>query len=357
MATRLFLNSFALLLISSLCLKATAESSGSVVFLEGPSGKYLRNQDGERRPILSSEIAGAVSILLGISPSSSFSPDSSSKLNEVLTPNPFYRPHAVFFVQVDGLDDMKIKAGNVLKDNVVGASKAEIQLPGDDVLVTRVDESLDSECNSACLDDQLTNLANFLDGSYSDGKLSLPLSSGASLDLHLSKEAELEFAVSLSQLVRGVKRAVQFHQDLSNAVIKPSELITGHFTAFKGLEEKYTENANEIFETTLSKLFDLLHQSYEGEIVGVIVSNKEAATNKIEMTSSPKMMMSLRFLEETSSSSDNSTIAEKEVKLVRKTLAWITGIILLVSTIMGVCMLMNMPITRDTLLYSNVKLD
>ncbi|KAJ3679615.1 hypothetical protein LUZ60_017626 [Juncus effusus] len=241
MATRLFLNSFALLLISSLCLKAAAESSGSVVFLEGSLGKYLRKQDGERRPILSSEIAGAVSILLGISPSSSFSPDSSSKIIIII----LYH-----------------------------------LIPGDDVLVTRVDESLDSECNSACLDDQLKNLANFLDGSYSDGKLSLPLSSGASLDLHLSKEAELEFALSLSQLVRGVKRAVQFHQDLSNAVIKPAELITGHFTAFKGLEEKYTENANEIFETTLSKLFDLVHQSYEVEIVGVIVSNKKQQQTK-----------------------------------------------------------------------------
>nr|CAB3483861.1 unnamed protein product [Digitaria exilis] len=33
------------------------------------------------------------------------------------------------------------------------------------------------------------------------------------------------------------------------------------------------------------------------------------------------------------------------------------GIILLVSTLIGVCLLMNMPLTRDTLLYSNVKID
>ncbi|MBA0555447.1 hypothetical protein Golob_025625 [Gossypium lobatum] len=88
---------------------------------------------------------------------------------------------------------------------------------------------------------------------------------------------------------------------------------------------------------------------------------------------------SLRWLEETKSSL-NTTLAAQ--MLVRRTLAWITGVVLLIATLLGkftlsilltdlgvlmklfftllsvaVYFLLNMPLTRDTLLYSNVKLD
>ena len=64
---------------------------------------------------------------------------------------------------------------------------------------------------------------------------------------------------------------------------------------------------------------------------------------------------SLRLLEEVKTSSNSTAMAE--VALVRLTLAWITGGVLLIATLIGVYLLLNMPLTRDTLLYSNVKLD
>lgn len=52
----------------------------------------------------------------------------------------------------------------------------------------------------------------------------------------------------------------------------------------------------------------------------------------VEVTSTARIS---RWLEEASTSTDNSTIAS-EVLLVRRSLAWITGIILLISTLLGV---------------------
>jgi len=108
--------------------------------------------------------------------------------------------------------------------------------------------------------------------------------------------------------------------------------------------------------TSISKIFDSLQSMYKGKIVGVILSNgtpsQESETVLNVMFTSHT---SARWLEETTGSPNSTIVAE--VLLVRRTLAWFTGIILLVATIMGIYFLMNMPITRDTLLYSNVKLD
>ncbi|KAF5736653.1 hypothetical protein HS088_TW14G00801 [Tripterygium wilfordii] len=105
----------------------------------------------------------------------------------------------------------------------------------------------------------------------------------------------------------------------------------------------------------VSKVFDSLQSAYKGEIVGVVLLSgtppleSETMLN-VMFTSRP----SARWLVE-SKESTNSTIAE--VVLVRQTLAWLTGIILIIATLLGIHFLLNMPLTRDTLLYSNVKLD
>jgi hypothetical protein len=66
-------------------------------------------------------------------------------------------------------------------------------------------------------------------------------------------------------------------------------------------------------------------------MVGVLVYNKEESA-MVEVTTSARIS---RWLEEAGTSTDNSTIAS-EVLLVRRSLVWITGIILLISTLIGV---------------------
>ncbi|XWS13452.1 hypothetical protein CRYUN_Cryun36dG0038400 [Craigia yunnanensis] len=91
------------------------------------------------------------------------------------------------------------------------------------------------------------------------------------------------------------------------------------------------------------------------QIVGVIVFNG------VRQPESKKLMnvmftsrSSPRWLAETKSSLNTTLVAQV---LVRRTLAWVTGVVLLIATLLGVYFFLNMPLTRDTLLYSNVKLD
>ncbi|GFY93028.1 putative type 1 membrane protein [Actinidia rufa] len=50
------------------------------------------------------EVGAAVSVLLGFAPPATLSAASSSKLNEVLMPNPFDKPRAVFMLDVRGAE-------------------------------------------------------------------------------------------------------------------------------------------------------------------------------------------------------------------------------------------------------------
>ncbi|XP_073012743.1 uncharacterized protein [Typha latifolia] len=378
MVTRSPLQFLLLLLVSFVCLKARAESSRSVVFIDGSSNNYIRDQnpDGaETSSMLLDEVAAAASVLLGFAPPSSLAADSSSKLNEVLLANPFDRPHAVFLLEVNGIDgadpllsmDNSKLTGSIFKSRVLGPSKAALELPGEDeVSVVHLDESVAAECNAACLDKELANIADWLGGSYVgslesvDGMLTLPLASGKALNLHVEKEAQLQFASGLISLFKSVKRGVEVHEDFAGSIVSPSELIISHFTGIKILQEEYgpgdiVQQAMEVFQTALTKSLDLLYNSHEGKIVGVVISKKEPTPHSGGMIDVTFPTRVSRFLEEGTQA--GFPIHTLEVLLVRRSLAWITGIILLVSTLIGVFLLVNMPLTRDTLLYSNVKLD
>jgi hypothetical protein len=74
---------------------------------------------------------------------------------------------------------------------------------------------------------------------------------------------------------------------------------------------------------------------WAGQIVGIIycqTASPQESGKKFDVIFTPPHYHAARWLEEVNSL--NTTIAE--VALVRRTLAWITGIILLVSTLMGV---------------------
>ena len=76
-----------------------------------------------------------------------------------------------------------------------------------------------------------------------------------------------------------------------------------------------------------------------GEIVGIILFSKAYSSlpqRMLDVTYDSRN--SLRFLEEVKSSS-NST-ADAEVALVRRTLAWVTGLLLLLATLIGVRLLL-----------------
>lgn len=74
-----------------------------------------------------------------------------------------------------------------------------------------------------------------------------------------------------------------------------------------------------------------------GKIAGVILCDKETYPDSkamLELSFSPRTS---RLLEE-----DSLDVSKREVLLVRRSLAWITGVILLVSTFIGVRILITL---------------
>ncbi|PON63751.1 hypothetical protein PanWU01x14_129070 [Parasponia andersonii] len=363
---------YLLLILYLLCSQSRAETTGSVFFIDSSTHQFFRKPSEDLiKPdsILDAEGGAAVSVLLGFAPPSSLSAASSSKLNQILVPNPFDRPGAVFTLEVRGVDDSNLLA----KDNAIfsgalsskiafGSKKAEIQLPAEDeVAVVSLDEPF-----ADFTDKEISNFASWMGGAYvSDtveplnGELTIPLANGANMKLHLSKKADREFTVSILSLVHNLRRAVEMHEDLSHGTRNVAELLTGSFVGIKVLQEQYgpegtAQHGMELLLATLSKIYNELQDAYKGQIVGVFFFSGEASlesSKMLDVVFSPQQ--SARSLAETEDPHD----AVQEVLLVRRTLAWITGIILLISTLIGIHFLLNMQLTRDTLLYSNVKLD
>ncbi|PSR84751.1 Sucrose-phosphate synthase [Actinidia chinensis var. chinensis] len=370
-----------LIILSLLCLQATADDTGYVRFLDSPVRQYFRpfssDAVSETNSLLLPEVGAAVSVLLGFAPPATLSAASSSKLNEVLMPNPFDKPRAVFMLDVRGAEDSQVMdqsvyavfGGALSRRVIMGSTKADIQLPDEDeVSVVSLNEPLSFDSDAELTDKELSDFASFLGGTYvvdalerMNGEFSIPLASCAHLNLHMSKKADREFIESLLSLIHNTRRAMDVHEDLSGSMRNPAELIMGSFDGIKVLQEEYgsegvTQQGLEILSASISKIFDSLQSVHKGQIVGVILysgttSQESAAVLNVMFTSQP----SARLLEETKGSSD--PIMDAEVLLVRTILAWLTGIILLIATLMGIYFLMNMPLTKDTLLYSNVKLD
>ncbi|KAG5249751.1 TYPE MEMBRANE family protein [Salix suchowensis] len=362
-----------LVIISSLlCTLAKAETSGSVIFIDSQARQYLRSPSPDdafqSNSMTLLEVGAAVSVLLGFTPSDALSAANSMKLNEVLLPNPFNRPRVVFMLEVTGellsvADQANVMFNAAYKSKIAPVSnKADIQLPGEEVSVVSLDEEFVD-----FTDEDISDFASWLGGSYAvdplealNGDLTIPLASGATISLHMSKKANREFIASLLALSRNCRKAVEMHGGLSMSNQPPAELLKGSFDGLKVLQEHYGPESDaqkglELLITMLSKIFDSLQAAYKGQIVGVILFNTAPAPESetmlnVMLTSRPDG----RWLEETKVPTPVTFAA---VALVRITLAWITGIILIIATLLGVYFLFYMPLTKDTLLYSNVKLD
>uniref|UniRef100_A0A0E0EP87 DUF7794 domain-containing protein n=1 Tax=Oryza meridionalis TaxID=40149 RepID=A0A0E0EP87_9ORYZ len=245
----------AILLLSSALLLALASASAAApaqaAFVDAASRRYLRDQQHHDQAASMSldQVSAAVSVLLGFAPPPSLPSQSSSKLDKLLFPNPFDRPRAVFLLQIDGFHDK------------------------DDLVIVHSDESPDFDSGSEYFDSDLTDLANWLGGSYEkvDGKLIIPLESGESLTLLITKEADMEFASSLISLRKTIKRGIQVHEDFSGGVMSPAELLVCHFKGIKALEEEYgsteiVKQGTDVVRTAVTKAFDLLRGAYNGKV-------------------------------------------------------------------------------------------
>ncbi|KAI3775957.1 hypothetical protein L1987_45717 [Smallanthus sonchifolius] len=367
-----------LLVVSSiLCFQSRADGTGSVYFLDSSTHNYFKSPSSESKSISLPEVGAAVSVLLGFAPPSTLSSTSSEKLNEVLIANPFNRPHAVFLLEISGFGDKELELGSD-SDVFSKALKSEIAIEDADIQLSDEDELSLVSLNEPLLadmeftDTDLTNFASWFGGSYVNneleslsGELTIPLANDAQLKLHMSKKADRKFIASIISLIHNVKRAIQVHEDLVGSVPTPAELINGRFDGFKAFQEHYgtddiVPKGAELLVTSISKIYDSLQTTYKGEIVWIVVfTSSPAKESNMMLNIKLTTRASPRWLEEEKEGSRDAAARAliAEVLLVRRTLAWITGIILIIATLMGIWFLMYMPLTKDTLLYSNVKLD
>ncbi|KAG9148800.1 hypothetical protein Leryth_018112 [Lithospermum erythrorhizon] len=111
------------------------------------------------------------------------------------------------------------------------------------------------------------------------------------------------------------------------------------FDGIQALQKVYgtegvAQQGLELFGTTVSNIFELMQREYRGQIVGVILSTGDSlpdSKNMLRVESTSRG--SSRSLKE-----QVSPLILLEVALVRKSIAWITGIILLVATLLGIAL-------------------
>ncbi|MFQ6645825.1 hypothetical protein Gotur_018905 [Gossypium turneri] len=330
-----------------------AESTGSVFFIDSTNHQFIRSQSSndvaQSESMLLAEVGATVSVLLGFAPPTTLSAAGSSKLNEVLIPDPFNRPRAVFMLEVSGIDDPLVVDpknaifGRALKSSVdLGSSKADIQLPDEEeVSVVSLDEPLGDYTEEDIID-----FASWLGGSYVadaakpfHGVMTIPLADVDNVNLRMSEKAHNEFVSKLLALYCNIRKAMEKHGHLSKTLRRPAEIIMGSFDGIKVLLEQQDRDGVDKLGTrlllaTLSKIYGSLQTAYGGQIVGVIVFNGvPQPESKTLMNVIYTSRSSPRWLADTKSSA-NTTLAAQV--LVRRTLAWITGVVLLIATLLGV---------------------
>jgi hypothetical protein len=120
----------------------------------------------------------------------------------------------------------------------------------------------------------------------------------------------------------------------------------------------HTQQACKLVLLAANKVLESLQTAYGGEIVGVFTFVKETTDHgspfQIAVSS-----RSARILQAAAATADNSTLTPEDEanRLADHAIVFFTVVILVISVILASFCLFSMPITRDTLLYSGVKLD
>lgn len=346
---------------------------GKVFFLEGGRQEYLRQTFAEgyveEQAISGGDAAAAIAVLLGIPPPLMLSSASSSRLDSLLSPNPFNRPHAVVSLTIRGVpsDSPTIEGllGSSVQQRTLYANgfQRPHELPGQDVALQYLNQGEYTDG----LEQGLEALASFLEGSYDKEaqtdiivlKIPLPLADDFSISLDLEKRADRNFAEELLSLFL----STQSGPGLKGG--QEAKLFLGTFSALELMEEgsDHRQDATKFFLHTAARVLSVLEAKYNGEMVGVftLLSSARGMLPMFsikESKSSRSLLAGVSPAPSPTQASANQSLYDAEIRtLMSRSLLFVTTLILLIATGLGSCFLLYMPLTRDTLLYANVKLD
>lgn len=376
----------ALLAVSvTICLASVINAApqdnlvGKVFFLEGGHQEYLRqtlSEDNvEDEAISGGDNAAAIAVLLGIPPPLFLSPAASARLDSLLSPNPFKRPHAVIALTIRGITSesprieeieeiLELHSSVQQRPLYANGFQRPHELPGTDVVI----QSLNNGEYTLDLEQGLKALVSLLEGVYEEGEeaekitLIVPFLTGdLSMSLDLEERADRSFAEELLALFHSTQ-SVSGQYGGEKA---PAKLFLGTFSALELMEEgsDHRRDATKLFLHTAARVLSVLEAKYDGKMVGVFSLLSGAPGTRVLPMFSIKDPRSSRSLlvqaaAPSPAASSNETLFEAEIeKLLSRSLLLVTVLILLIASGLGSCFLLFMPLTRDTLLYANVKLD
>ncbi|CAM6097382.1 unnamed protein product [Calypogeia fissa] len=350
---------------------------GKVFFLEGGKQEYLRQSisegDVEDEVIYGEDTAAAIAVLLGVPPSLKLSSDSSARLDSLLSPNPFKRPHAVVALTIRGITSESPVVEEMEK--ILGSSPTATQrlisadafqrpqeLPGRDVSLHALNYGEYTHGLTKGLEDLAMFLEGFLENDEESDKfvlsIPLPLANGISVSIDLGERADRQFAKELLSLFHAI-------QTVPQTVRTQANLLLGTFRALELMEEgsQHRQDAATLFLHTAARVCSTLEEKYNGQIVGVVTLLSPTSEIQVPLFSIMESRSSRSLLDESLAPTPsqvplNQSIYDKEIKeLLSRSILVVTTLILLIATGLGSCFLFSMPLTRDTLLYANVKLD
>uniref|UniRef100_A0A7I4F4M2 DUF7794 domain-containing protein n=1 Tax=Physcomitrium patens TaxID=3218 RepID=A0A7I4F4M2_PHYPA len=360
----LFLNLLPLLVVGLIAVSAS-QADDAVIFVDSSIRPvHLRTTPPiEKEAFSFNDVATSLAVLLGVVPKA-VDEKVASKIDSVVTPNPFHRPRAVLSVNIGGVDFDAISNEGTL--GLLGLESYQLRpLIAEDAHFRQTIEvltNLDTANIHTEVSEQDLEFV-FMSASYDlneDSKtvatISWDISSSESFSLDMSKSADRLFFKELMGLFRNMKRAVSSHQVVD--LERPADLFSGTFNGIEELRKQYgsghqTQLASKFVLHAMNQALQFLQENYNDKLVGVFTFTKSA--NNFEITTTERRS---RFLQALAPTSGNETSPEDmSLRLGNQAVVFFTVIILLVALLLSTCCMFTMPLTRDSLLYSGLKSD
>ncbi|GBG74569.1 hypothetical protein CBR_g18980, partial [Chara braunii] len=368
-----------------------------VVFVDNLGGKFFRSRSGldtaartEVDVWSARTVTAATAVLLGVSPPVTIDSATAEKLDDLLRPDPFVRPQSVFSLLLSGASRDVLSANGTAfssagidnfqwRNLVVDAStehkgtqqemgshllrllSAIPKTAGEEVRVLHVGCQDASECGAKCMDEALLSVAESAGGQYKPdseagkGVLTVNFPEGGFIELDMKKTADSELLTELVCLHRSIEQLVKRQQESPLSASDQPELIISTMSA----SEELWQDSDSVRAANVGRfLFSCLAQELKKYLLGydgkATVQIAFLGDNAGDMHG--KSMNAIQDLRRELLRGYPADVIAATM-LVRRAVAWTTGIIVLIGVLLGLCCLCYMPTTRDSLLYSGAKLD
>ncbi|KAG0568295.1 hypothetical protein KC19_6G010200 [Ceratodon purpureus] len=372
---------FVALLFVRLIAASSLQADGSVIFVDSSVGpEYLRRTPAAEKEVFSyDDVATSLAVLLGVVPGVSIDENVAAKVDSVVSPNPFQRPRAVISLNIGGVESDLINNGETLdslglklyQQRAFVAKDSHVSQISGDGLNLRLLTNLDAvDLNAEISEQDFQAEFVFMSASYNldgDSKtvttVSWDMSNGETFTLDTTKTADRLFFKELMGIFRNMQRAVSSQQPID--LEEPANLYFGNFNGIEELRKAYgsghqTQLASKFVLYAMNQALQFLQDNYNDKLVGVFTFTK--SSNDFEITVSERRA---RFLQDADAaiaaptgSPGNETYPEQmALHLGNQAVVFFTVLILLLALVLSTCCMFTMPLTRDSLLYSGLKLD